>query len=90
MIYVPSSLVHLNEIRSNAYVSPVMIYFPVSPVAPPKSTTLDFETISQVKYHAIFGLVHTLSDSVAESGERDLSEDFYFLHILLFQTIFEF
>ena len=42
--YLPSSLDHLLEIRSRAYVSPVMMYLPVSPVAPPKMTTLDFET----------------------------------------------
>jgi len=42
---IPSSLVHLDEIKSNAYVSPVIIYFPVSPVAPPNNTIFDFDTI---------------------------------------------
>ena len=42
--HLPSSLLHLLEIRSRAYVSPVMMYFPVSPVAPPKITTFDLET----------------------------------------------
>ena len=41
---LPSSLVHLFDIKSNAYVSPVIMYFPVSPVAPPNNTTFPFET----------------------------------------------
>ena len=35
---------HFEEMRSRAYVSPVMMYLPVSPVAPPKITTFDLET----------------------------------------------
>jgi hypothetical protein len=42
--FLPSNLVHLFEIKSKAYVSPVIIYFPVSPVAPPNNTTFDFDT----------------------------------------------
>ena len=66
---LPSSLLHLLLIRSRAYVSPVMMYFPVSPVAPPKITTFDFDTktshnVSNAKKAGVF----TLSDCVAESG----------------------
>lgn len=32
------NLVHLNLTKSNKYVSPVMVYFPVSPMAPPNNT----------------------------------------------------
>ena len=55
--------------------SPVIIYFPVSPVAPPKRTTFDFDTkidVSRMEY--------TLGDSVAETSEGDLAEDLNFLH----------
>ena len=41
---LPSSLDHLFPIRSSAYVSPVIMYFPVSPVAPPYRITFDFDT----------------------------------------------
>lgn len=34
--------------RSRAYVSPVIMYFPVSPVAPPNKITFDFETIAEM------------------------------------------
>ena len=42
--YLPSSFDHLFPIKSSPYVSPVIIYFPVSPVAPPNRITLDLET----------------------------------------------
>ena len=51
--------------------SPVIIYLPVSPVAPPKITTLDFDTIIKslkLVYSNDVLHVHTLSDSVSESG----------------------
>ena len=41
---LPSSLLHLLPIRSSTYVSPVIIYLPVSPVAPPNITIFDLET----------------------------------------------
>ena len=59
--------------------SPVMIYLPVSPVAPPKRTTLDLETDRK---RGEMGWWVTLSDSVAETGEGDLAEDLNFLHHL--------
>ena len=40
----PSNFYHFAVIMHRIYMSPVMTYFPVSPVAPPKRTTLDFET----------------------------------------------
>ena len=49
IFHLPSSLLHLLEMRSSAYVSPVIMYFPVSPVAPPKMTTFDFDTIIENK-----------------------------------------
>lgn len=47
---LPSSFAHLKQIRSSAYVSPVMMYFPVSPVAPPNRITFDFDTTSTQAY----------------------------------------
>ena len=76
--YLPSSLDHLLEIRSRAYVSPVMMYLPVSPVAPPKMTTFDFETAHKSKVRHSKWLL-TLSDSVAEAGQGNFAVDFYLL-----------
>ena len=39
-VHLPSSLVQVFEIRSREYASPVIMYLPVSPVAPPNSTAL--------------------------------------------------
>ena len=39
-----SSFLHLRVTQSNKKVSPVMEYFPVSPVAPPKRTDFVLET----------------------------------------------
>lgn len=54
-----------------------MMYFPVSPVAPPKRTTFDLET-KIVSYWMML----TLGDGMAESGEGYLTEDLDFLHHL--------
>lgn len=40
----PSNFYHLLDIMQKLYESPVITYFPVSPVAPPKRTILVFET----------------------------------------------
>jgi hypothetical protein len=73
---VPSSFVHLNEIKSNVYVSPVIIYLPVSPVAPPKRTTFDLDTI------VLRTVMVTLGNGVSESCEGDFTKDLNFLHHL--------
>jgi hypothetical protein len=62
-----------------------MMYFPVSPVAPPNKTTFDFDTMERDQNKDLNGNELTLSDRVSESCERNLAEDFYFLHILLFE-----
>jgi len=53
------------------------MYFPVSPVAPPKRTTLDFETEKELDHAKV-----TLGDGVAKTSERNLAEDLHFLHHL--------
>ena len=73
--------------RSNVYVSPVIMYLPVSPVAPPKRTTLDFDTIQEGRVEKTLAMVLTLSDGVAETSKGNLAEDLYFLHHLLFFLI---
>lgn len=69
--------------------SPVITYFPVSPVAPPNKMTFDFDT----DMLTMFWL--TLSDSVTEASERDLSKDFEFGkvgtslgHYIILQSIY--
>ncbi len=54
-----------------------MMYFPVSPVAPPKRTTFDLETKI-----LSFWMKLTLGDGMAESGEGNLAKDLDFLHHL--------
>jgi len=46
----PSSFIHFFDGRSSMYVSPVMTYFPVSPVAPPNMTAFFFETYVKRSY----------------------------------------
>jgi hypothetical protein len=84
---LPSNLVHLYEIRSRAYVSPVIIYFPVSPVAPPNNITLDLETIDHVNIN--FRKIGTLCYCVTKSSEWNLTENLNFLHISLKTKVFE-
>jgi len=57
-------------------VSPVITYLPVSPVAPPNKITFDLET----RFIFVKGVscVFTLSYSVSESGEGNLTKDLNF------------
>ena len=55
-----------------------MMYLPVSPVAPPKMTTFDFETVHKSKVRHSKWLL-TLGDRVAEAGQGNLAVDFYLL-----------
>lgn len=60
---------------SNLYASPLMEYLPVSPVAPPKSTTVSLLTRGVSLEKSC-----THGGSVAEAGERGLAFDFYYIH----------
>lgn len=91
IFHLPSSLLHLLEMRSSAYVSPVIMYLPVSPVAPPKMTTLDFETIMKqrvslqlLKEEMMFSDWITLSDGVTEASQWHFAKHLYLVeHIYI-------
>ena len=50
------SFLHFLFIISNRYVSPVIVYFPVSPIAPPNNTATDYESIVIVCPNLGYGL----------------------------------
>ena len=72
--YLPSSLDHLFPIKSSPYVSPVIMYFPVSPVAPPNKITFDFDTTDHII--SLIGLYFTLCYRVSKSSKRYFSKYF--------------
>ena len=83
-IPAPSNFYHLKVIIQRVYVSPVITYLPVSPVAPPNKITLDLDT-----YVIVWpNLARGTSPKVSTFSTLLLPDDI--LNILLFYLIYFF